>query len=1048
MRPTGSLPADDSLPPALANCDRSSAGGSGKLPLASRWGNSNTDCWRFRVTLSSELGVQNLGLCVDRRCGSGAPATVLAVRQDSAASVWNANCWAKGRSDLVVQPGDIIVEANGRRIGCARDFRKALEASASSTLALVCRRETPPLSPLDSEKKPSPSWQRDSERRPSQCRRTLSRPSSRTPSHRTHGREGDQLSFESPAARRFLSSTGRYRTADVEAEDAVPLRPGRCCRAVQPPFGDAPRITPERSFKLLPAAGAVQQDEVRSTFGCEARFWEERPTLEVDSARDMTQEAFLLCPSDRFLSTKVTPKVATFAPPSFVKPGQLRDAKRWLQKVAGEKGSEVAVALASAPGLRGITSAWQALLREEMQDEEAESTDAGSELESEMTSFWSSEASEAPAPGPGFYEPGFASVEPSRCRGTPSFSRYSAREPRFVSKRDLLDSEEQRCSEQMSGSASSSSAGLLPASSCTGTVIAPSACRGGKIAPLPGSRPRVPTAAASQASAAAERPFYDANHALVEPSVPVPSMCPGSSSRGFVGARGCETGRLEHLVQGDNPGPGSYQLTALVPGGQAAVIAPDSQSTSKVRLAARARSEPPGPATYDFQASLAASVYPRASAAGFGESMGHSMEFQRTQVYTSRYGALDPRWEAIHRRSYAALILPEPDALSAEIAARQSLRAPHGGTGAAIGPATYDVDEHLTQRLRPDVSVLPWVARSSGVAEHTAALFSERPVDSAVRGDPRPLLGPDGDLAVRRRHADAIIQPLSEPSGLQRLRRSWAAGDTGWTLYGPVPEPAPTGLSSFSRGLALEAWSVREDRWRALEERGKRRNMPNLQLAYSLPSLETTRLRAPSADFTRIQGRPASDIGAGDSPREGDVLLLSLQGEREVLHPRVPAPVDMARQLGREDNTVPAEVDDFEELVLSPRPTQRRVPVFVNMAKTQGRPEVLELDAHIWEESKERGGGVYTYRPTTGLLARDPGGDLDELDLQVAPGKAQPSRRPPSVDFSQPLGRAGVDPRIADSDPGPWGPPGGCEETVLTNWRPRFRGRSPEGSAA
>lgn len=62
---------------------------------------------------------------------------------------------------------------------------------------------------------------------------------------------------------------------------------------------------------------------------------------------------------------------------------------------------------------------------------------------------------------------------------------------------------------------------------------------------------------------------------------------------------------------------------------------------------------------------------------------------------------------------------------------------------------------------------------------------------------------------------------------------------------------------------------------------------------------------------------------------EGDVLLLS--DDRRAVAPRVPQPVDMAKQLGRDT----VDHDDFEELVLSPKRPMRRTSCFVDMAKAR-----------------------------------------------------------------------------------------------------------------
>lgn len=408
--------------------------------------------------------------------------------------------------------------------------------------------------------------------------------------------------------------------------------------------------------------------------------------------------------------------------------------------------------------------------------------------------------------------------------------------------------------------------------------------------------------------------------------------------------------------------------------------------------------------------------------------MGHSMEFQRAPSYTSEYEHINPRWDAVLRRSVSAVIPPE---LSDEGRwARRILRrrAPPGGTAASVGPGVYDEDDHFTQRLRPDVAVLPWARSRKGLPEHIEGLFGRHYRRGRLRLDRRSLLDFDADVALRRRHAGAIIRPLSEPPP----RRSWSAGDV-WRLYDPVLAPEPPGLASFSRWVDFELWRGAEEKWAKLEAKHMHRTYPNLPLAYSLPDLETTKVRAPSVDFTHTQGRPASDAGAEAGAPEGDVLWLDLGLEKEVVHPRVPA-VDMARQLGRRDLHPREDVDDFEELVLTPRPTLRQTPCFVDMGRAQGRPEALELDAHVWSEDARQ--GVLSYQPTSGLAC---GREPDELYLD--PLASERRLRPASTsgaDFARPLGRPGVDPRM--SDVGAWASGWFAgEEALLTNWQEPFR---------
>ena len=83
---------------------------------------------------------------------------------------------------------------------------------------------------------------------------------------------------------------------------------------------------------------------------------------------------------------------------------------------------------------------------------------------------------------------------------------------------------------------------------------------------------------------------------------------------------------------------------------------------------------------------------------------------------------------------------------------------------------------------------------------------------------------------------------------------------------------------------------------------------------------------------------------------EGDVLLLS--PDHNALRPRVPQPVDMARQLGRAD--AGDDVDDFEELVLSPKRMERRSSCFVDMAKVGSEVETKGFLDIYWQAFGEK----------------------------------------------------------------------------------------------
>eukprot|EP00404_Azadinium_spinosum_P044417 CAMPEP_0180810192 /NCGR_PEP_ID=MMETSP1038_2-20121128/64749_1 /TAXON_ID=632150 /ORGANISM="Azadinium spinosum, Strain 3D9" /LENGTH=150 /DNA_ID=CAMNT_0022851457 /DNA_START=143 /DNA_END=592 /DNA_ORIENTATION=+ len=150
------------------------------------------------------------------------------------------------------------------------------------------------------------------------------------------------------------------------------------------------------------------------------------------------------------------------------------------------------------------------------------------------------------------------------------------------------------------------------------------------------------------------------------------------------------------------------------------------------------------------------------------------MVFQRPPSYIAQYRLLEPRWEAIRRRSLSAMISPlRAQPWSARRAARWS--------GPRVGPGSYEFGAWPARRLRPDLLVRSWLPppNDGAPSEHARGLYNPRPVDRALRGDPRPLMDAEADSALRRR------------------RRSWAAGD-GWRLYDPAPLPPPEGLASFS----------------------------------------------------------------------------------------------------------------------------------------------------------------------------------------------------------------------------------------------------------
>lgn len=344
-----------------------------------------------------------------------------------------------------------------------------------------------------------------------------------------------------------------------------------------------------------------------------------------------------------------------------------------------------------------------------------------------------------------------------------------------------------------------------------------------------------------------------------------------------------------------------------------------------------------------------------------------------------------------------------------------------------VGPGHYlrrhnffDADDTAVRRQRADDGVVSWVRPPGTLGEHARALYSERPVDRAVRGDPRAMLSLDFDRAVRPRGRAATIDPEPEPR-----RRSWAAGEDEWCFYEPEPWPEPKGLGSFSRRVAFEDFPEHDALWAALERRTRRRNQPSAALAYDIPDAEITGERAPRYDFGLPQGRPEGGSPGGDgSPKEGDVLLLSPAWLSRL--PRAPALVDMARQLDRGLEEAAADGDDFDELFLSPRPVQRRSPSLVDMGRVSARPEDPSFSAHVF---RTRNAGVpdLCFHPLASAATRDPA--ADELLLAASPADALRSR-PAYGDFALALGREGVDERVPIASSSHE-----CS-ALLTNWSP------------
>lgn len=917
----------------------------GTFSRAPRW--SQVGGERFFVELHLKSPHEGLGLTLDVR-STPVCARVRSVRKGSAIDRWNAASAEAQLSDLQVTPGDILVEANGSTIGCPKDLQQAVAGQIN--VHLIFKRLCKSAVPSGSACRIEASQQRPDKQ---QCHRQSQPSELGVHSKRSICRRASRGASK---VKRNQQSCEELQDTDIETGRL----PGRLCRAV-PGFRSVILQNQAVTPSMKPASD--HKGRSASTFGAEQRF--------VNLEWKCVVGPELSCPSDHFLSNRSTPP-STVLPPHTKMRTSSGGTRTKLDSSVGR---------AAVPGLRSVGQAFRAFAHEILATGDDEvSTDAGSE-EPSLCSGSSQDASDLP--GPGSYSPDFSVTGPSTARGTPSFSRYAARN-RTEQEHDKVQTQNQSVNQ---GCVSS------------GPLSPQKSARGGKINPPPSQRSRTPTAHTRDKEIIAARPFYDVNRSLIEQSAPVTTF--GDCNVTYPSSK-----ILDHSPSLDttsNLGPGTYNLPEL-PEGPCAYFAPEHPT--KVSNQDQ-HAVAPGPDTYD--AGLASGiVYPRTPQADFGQTSAGRVPFEEAPVYVAQQKALEPNWKALQRRSVSALLFPEHRAIQVE---RER-----------VGPASYDVQESLVKRLRPDVQVVQWKPLRSGLNEHTFALYNDRPVDRSIRGDPRPFLATDGDRALRPKHLSVIFRPLSAPPVL--TRRSWAAGE--WRFYDPAPPPSPSGLASFSRWVTFEHFLSEEARWMALESRHKRRKHPSLRLAYSLPSLDLTHPRPPGCDFTLLTARPGSDYG-GDSPREGDALLLSLDAERHLFHPRAPAPVDMCRQLGRSDDVLDgAEVDDFEELILSPRPAQRRNPMFVDMVRTSSRPEQPDFSSHLWAEGSN--GAKYTYCPSESQKVHEAGGDT----LELSPSRANSllHKRPKWGDFSQALGRSGVDPRV----------PGAKveEDPLLLNWVPCF----------
>lgn len=885
---------------------------------ASRWG-PPPDARRVVVKVKIADGAA-LGLVLDKRCTDGT-CLVLSVKPGSVLAEWNAVQLELGQPEQCVQAGDAILEVNGGKVRSIDEFRRAL-ANAPSSLRLVfrCNPQGPRLPAAVGVGSPALTKPRVGNLR----------------------QAAPVKSTTAPAAARVRASSvpGSNNAKDAYRElCAAGVLPGRFCRG-----GDLPK------FEVNTANSVARHTEDGGVFfGTEQRFAKGTPE----------QGPALGCPDDQYLSNRPSARSAVIPP--------VTPEKRRLKKVGG------AVAFAAVPGLRGHQSSWIALTRDVLQEDEEASTEAGSELGS-GSSVWSSCASETP--GPGAYSPDFAAAgPPATARGTPSFGRYTAREPvkRLVVETSVAESE-------------------TPSAAPAPPAVVPT--RGGFIAASRRFEPE-----SDEIKQAAKRPFYEVKHSLVEEACKSTAFLPENTSEG----------RLHQLKKGDALGPGCYEIPVSIPDGPSTIILPLPKPIDAPK---RNRPTSPGPADYDDDRAMAV-LMPRLTGSQFGQAQGHGMEFQKVPKYTTLYKPLDPRWEALRRGSLSVVIPPSHQ--SHALLRQFKFQA---------GPGSYETDATAAHRIRADVHVQQWGHRRRHPGyEHGRGLYTDHPVDLAVRGDPRLMLSADADLLLRRQPKGFVMRARSASPVLM---------DRRWRLYDPHPAPRPEGLANFARCVSFEDFKKQVAIWNARHELALQRNEPNTRLAYSLPSLEITKPRAYAGlEFDKVPGRPASDPG-DDEPREGDVLILSDHAERDLFHPRAPAFVDMRKQLGRPDpNGAQDETDDFEELILSPRPVQKRTPMYVDMSKGAGRPEQLDLSAHLWADDN---GILFVYQPTAGLRLRDE--YADELDLSPlrADGKLRLQAR--SADFSRALGRVGVDPRLPAPEPDPE------EEVVLTNWKPRFRSRA------
>mmetsp|Transcript_9211 Transcript_9211/g.20541 ORF Transcript_9211/g.20541 Transcript_9211/m.20541 type:complete len:1097 (-) Transcript_9211:34-3324(-) len=796
--------------------------------------------------------------------------------------------------------------------------------------------------------------------------------------------------------------------------------PGRCCRAVGVPAAVPPTVRTALDtglpFNTTSAPGGCK----RSTFGSEQRF---PPPLQADETGPQ-----LLPVSDRFLSTKPSQMSAVIAPLPLDDHGH-KKVKKKGEKIAKSSRHANAATYARGPGLRGVQSSLVSLIRAEADDaadsdeddlaSDDVSTQAGSDL-LDASSLWSSSSQEAwpSLPGPGDYEPNYGAVTMSKSKGVPCFGRYLAREPPRRSSalsKKVSEGEGTEGVAESSSLAGSTATSSVDSSSSGATRLQQPRRRGGVITPLPSHAPRRATNSSSEALLASRRPFYEAaeSQKALDPVQPVVNL-----------SLGPETGRLKELQPIDEVGPGAYELKALVPGDvPTALLGPGfgagkiggGQSDSGEACAgsgeqtggtgARQAELGPGPADYDALDALIATC-PRAPAAFLGR-----LPPQPHPQPADAQSALSPRWEVLRPRAPAASInVPtfDPRLLP-------PMRSP--------GPGAYKVDNDATKRIREGMHVRHWF-QPAWQNEHEHALYNPRPVDRSIRGDPRPLLDPRADTLTFRRKFRAFMRYQSEPP---------APVDRRWRFYNAAGTPEPLGLADFAHRVSFEEFREWNNIRERLQELHHHQMRPSLRLAqYSLPELDVTKVQAPRPpNFDKVLARQRGDEDFSDSPREGDVLLLSLHAEKDLFHPRVVAGVDMSRQLGRRSRSAPpdlGEESEGDELALSPRPVRRRTPMFVDMSKVSNSPaDDFTFSANVWANDN---GLIYTFKPTSAMS----NGKADEallLDADRGARYLQPSLG--HADFALPLGREEHDPRVPTRDIDSLE----AEQELLLHWRPR-----------